>query len=277
MNNSACQYIEKDPSNPNICKYKTDFEYISYETSEFEEKCFYLEDENILYIRFIYAPDIKRNFPEYKFQNTQLNKFFFLPTHKTREFKHTIKIEEGTWNCKFSDELKEFYTSDMINNLKPNSYYITSFTDTTYPEDRRNYSTSLFILFDKERFDETGEISYESILKLNDVEGLDEKEKNDLILNSGLEICSQIPLYKYLVSFGSIKLNQGILEWEKTLRTDTPEPGSSHVHFFKINKEIESINFQDIADQFELIDSNIFKRPLKRKKSKRRGVLLNED
>lgn len=277
MNKSACEYIQKPPSDSELFIYKTDFEYISYKTSEFEEKCFYLEDDNILYIRFIYLPDFRNNFPDSEYQDTQLNKFFFLPTHKTKEFKQTINLEGQVVNCEFSNELKDFYTHDMITKLNPSSYYFNPSFNQTHPEDRGSYSTSLFILFDKERFEELGEISYDGILKLSDIEGKNEKETRELILNSGLEICSQIPLYKYLVSFGQVKLNQGILEWDKTFRTKFPEPGSAHVHFFKINKEVENVNFQDIADQFELVDKEeIFKKPPKRKNSKRRGVLLNE-
>ncbi|MGH0927854.1 MULTISPECIES: hypothetical protein [Bacillus cereus group] len=274
--NSACKHIRKIESDQERYIYKTDFEYIVYESNEFEKNCFYLEEENVLYIRFIYAPDINKNFPKSKYQSMELNKFFFLPTHKTKEFKQTINSEEKNVNHIFSGQLKDFYTSEMIEELSPSGYYTLSSIESVHPDDRGECSTSLFILFDKNRFDQVGEITYDGILKFDDIQGMSEAERRELLLKSGLDICSQIPLYKYLVSFGQIKLNQGILEWDKTLRTDSPEPGSSHVHFFKVNQEIENIDFQDVANQFQLVDEEIFNKRPKKKKSRRREALLNE-
>ncbi|WP_236420423.1 hypothetical protein, partial [Paenibacillus sp. JJ-223] len=170
-----------------------------------------------------------------------------------------------------------FYTSEMIENFKPSYYYYSNGPQVTSPENRGEFSTSLFILFNKETFENTGMLSYESILRTSDLRGMNEPEKKSFLLNSGLSICSQLPLYKYLISVGTIKSNQGILEWDKTFRTDNPEPGSSHVHFFKTNNTNGNIDFQEIANQFKLIDDEqTLKKPAKRKNSRRREVLVNE-
>ncbi|WP_236421526.1 hypothetical protein, partial [Paenibacillus sp. JJ-223] len=94
METSSHEYIFKDPSISQHHLYKTDFEYITYTNEEVGERCFWLNDEDIIYIRFVYSPDIDRFFPKFKFQECELNKFFLLPTHKTKEFKHTLNLED---------------------------------------------------------------------------------------------------------------------------------------------------------------------------------------
>lgn len=274
MSNSACKHIYKEQST-NEYIFETDFEYIVYEEDEYEDKCMYLKDEEIIFVRFIYSKYLNNFFPLNEYQMSQLNKYFFLPTHKAKEFRSTLN-NEGKSDL-YSKELEDFYTTKMIANFKLSEYYTNiGGKSKIHPERREGCSTSLFILHSNERFRMLGDISVETILKLSDIEGLDDGEKKSIILNSGLDICQQIPMYDFCISYGQIKLNQGILEWDKTFRTENPEPGSSHVHFFKLDKAIGNEDFQIIADQFTLIDTEVVKRPKKREGSKRRKELISE-
>lgn len=270
MTNSAIQYIQEIPQDVDKLIFPTDFEKISFEKSEMNTKCYFLENEEIIYIRFIYLPDFRGKFPEYKYQEAQLNKYFFLPTHKAREFKTTIKEDIDLQEREFSEQLKGYYTSEMIEHFQPNSFYFQPKQNYTDIDRRTGCSTSLFVLFSEDRFDSDGCATYESILKKKDIDDLSEEELKTFLLNSGLKVSELRSMYNFLISFGYIKTKYGILEWDKTLWTEEPKPGSSHIHFYKMDKAISEIDFQDVANQFSLVHKETVVRPPKRRKSRRR-------
>ncbi len=248
--------------------FLTDFEYIYFEEGEFDSYN-YIQNEDVLFIRFIKKSFLHNKFPENQVLGGDIDKFFFLPTHKEKEFKRTINEEER--DGYFSDELRSYYTEKMIAELKPSGYYtIESIPVLKGIKARNEASTSLFVLYNSKSKCDEGALT-DRLLKKEDVPDINSDEIRDFLLNNGLKICEQLPLRGYLVAVGYIGEKQGILEWCTALKTQVPD--SSHVNFFKGNYEKINVDFQDVANQFVLLDkarTADVKNIPKRKNSKRR-------
>lgn len=267
MVKSALQCLQRNKFEPEEYIFPTDFEYVPFKKEEITSKC--LEDRDVIYLRFIYLPDFRDKFKEKVHQETQLNKYFFLPTHKAKEFRNTIN--NNNFDGEFSEELKDYYTDEMIEEYSPKRFYSNLQKHKVDIEDRTERSTSLFVLFSEERFDDDGNPTLESILKKDDIEGLDSEQIKTLLLEGGLKVSELLSMQKFLISYGFIFENFGILEWDMTLWTTEPKPGSSHIHFYKLDKNMSNINFQNVADNFVLLDKEqVFKKPNKRRNSRRR-------
>lgn len=260
--------IEQAEQVDKCISFETDFEFLEFDMNDLESEK-YLKDDAIILIRFINKSYFSKYFPDHILETGGLHKFFFLPSHKEKEIKEVLKSNSNM----LSEDLKEYLLDASLfipNNLQYFKENPTDFVIKDYYE-KCARSTSLYVLFHTDRFlaSET-EINKSMILRKTDFNEFEIPLIKDTLLKEGLNVSRQIPLTNFFISIGFISTQQGILEWGNTiLKGDTP---SSHVNFFKVSKK-SGVHFQDVANQFFLLDKESFVKSSeipKRQNSKRR-------
>lgn len=235
-----------------------------------------IENENIVYLRFI-----KKSVFETYFNYEHIDKNFFLPTHKEREFHGYLRTftQENELES-VPDIYLEYFPEEIKSQLKQEWFSTNVVVRIVPPNELEDFSTSMYILYkEKDLFDTANVIQEADLIKIDNPE--------DLLLQSGLKICELIPMEKMFVSYGYIRdlkncllsldyrraghyLNQALTE---ACYVEVPPivSDSSHVGLFKKDKEKSHVTFSDIAQSFKLLSKEkYYKKPPKKKQKRNR-------